>query len=108
MSDQEVHIGDLGTIVKVIIKEENVPLPLTEAEEIKIRFERKDRTTFEVDAAIYSGDPALGIVYCLSDIVFFTMKGVMKVQVWIKYPTGEWSTEVGSFTVRENIVIVEA
>lgn len=105
MSD-EVHMFDEGTIIRITITEEQDALDLTEATTIKIKFERKDRSTFIVDGEI-EGDPTLGIIYCESDETFFTIKGTMTVQVYLEFANGKWHTSKGTFTVSENIVVTE-
>ena len=100
MSD-EVHLYDVGTIIRVTIKENNVAVPLAGATVLEFLFERKDRSTFKVDAIVE--DEANGIVYCVSTVSFFTIKGDMDVQIHLVLPTGEWRTSIGTFTVNENI-----
>lgn len=103
----EVHLLDDGTRIKINLKEAALPLPLALATAIKVKFERKDKTTFQVDAAVV-GDPDDGIVDCYSDETFFTTKGAMKIQVLITYPSGQWHTDLGTFNVATNIVVAEA
>lgn len=103
MSD-EVHIGDVGTIVRISITENGSPLDLTDATVIKIKFERKDRTSFQVEGSVYG--PAIdGVVQCVSDATYFTGKGKMTVQVYVEYPSGKWHTSEAEFEVFENIQV---
>jgi|SRR3990172_3647965 len=99
----EMHLLDEGTIIKFTIKEQGVPIDLTDAELIELLFQKKDRTTFVRDALVY-GDPTLGIAYCLSLEGEFDQKGDWKAQVYIEYSSGKWHTAVAEFKVEENIV----
>jgi len=105
MSDYEVHLLDVGTLIKINVVELGLPFPLSDATDIKIKFERKDKTTFEVDGLIFENNPLLGIIYCISDITYFTVKGAMKVQAWIESNAGSWHTAIETFTVGTNIVV---
>lgn len=100
----EVHIEDVGTIIRVYIKEKGSPLDLTNASVIKMKFERKDRSKFQVDGTPY-GSPIDGAVQCLSDKDFFTGKGKMTVQIYLEYPSGKWHTSEAEFEVFENIEV---
>ncbi len=104
MSDYEVHLEDDGTRVLIHLKENGVALPLTDVEEVNIKFSRKDRTTFDATASVV-GDPANGDIECFSDDTFFTVKGDMEIQVFVKYQNGEWHTSKETFTVADNIVV---
>ena len=103
MSD-EVHIGDEGTIVRISIFENGEPLDLTDASVIKMKFQRKDRTSFQVDGSIY-GAATNGVVQCVSSAAYFTGKGKMTVQVYLEYPSGKWHTSEAEFEVFENIQV---
>ena len=105
MSDYEVHLYDRGTIVRVTIKEQGQPIDLTDAEEIRLLFQKKDRTTFEVIAIQWGADPLLGKVFFLSLATTFDVKGQWTIQAFIDYPSGEWHSTKETFTVNENIVI---
>jgi len=107
MSDYEVHVGDIGTIVKVTIQEEGVAINLTDATTMKIKFQRKDKTTFEMDALIWEDDPEQGIIYCLSVEDTFDLKGEWSIQGYVIFPTGEWHTAKETFTVEDNISVEE-
>jgi hypothetical protein len=102
MSD-EVHLGDIGTIIRISITEQGDPLDLTDASVIKIKMERKDRSTLFVDGAVY-GNPLNGQVQCVSDDTYFTIKGKTTGQVYLEYPSGQWHTSEFEFEVFENIV----
>jgi hypothetical protein len=102
MSD-EVHLFDEGTIIRISITEQGSPLDLTDASVIKIKMERKDRTTLFVDGAVY-GAPTNGQVQCISDVTYFTVKGKVTGQVYLEYPSGKWHTSEFEFEVFENIV----
>src|SRR4030065_2265525 len=101
MSDYEVHVGDEGTIIKVPLTENGEPLDLTEATIKELKFERKDRSTFKVDAEVW-GLATGGILYCLSDDAFFTVQGQMTVQSYIEFVSGKWHTSKETFNVATN------
>ena len=100
----EVHVGDIGTIIRISIVERSLPLDLTDATVIKIKFKKKDRSTFMVDGSVY-GPATDGVIQCISDTTYFTSKGKVSVQVYIEYPSGKWHTSEAEFEVFENIEI---
>jgi hypothetical protein len=100
----EVHIGDVGTIIRISITEQGSPLDLTDASVIKVKMKRKDRSTKEVDGTPY-GPEIDGVVQCISDATYFTTKGKTTGQVYLEYPSGKWHTSDFEFEVYDNIEI---
>jgi hypothetical protein len=105
MSDYEVHLYDTGTIVRATIKEEGIPIDLTDAEKITLLFRKKDRSTFKIDVEPWGDDPTTGQVFFLSTDTTFDIKGQWSIQAFIKYPDGSWHSNMETFTVYDNIVI---
>lgn len=108
MSDYEVHMDDEGTFIKVDLTEGGVSITaddLANATEIKIKFERKDRTTFEATGNLWVDGDGKTWITCFSTDAFFSVKGDMSIQVFIKYANGEWHSAKETFTVNENILV---
>lgn len=108
MSDYEVHLLDNGTFIKIDLTEAGVSIPaedLANATEILIKFERKDRTSFEATGTLWVDGDGKTWITCFSDVTFFTVKGDMTIQVFIEYANGEWHSAKETFGVSDNILV---
>lgn len=103
MTREEMHVGDIGTKIGVIIKEDDAIVDISAATTKEIFLEKPDKTKV-TKTAQFETDGTDGKIYFLtlvdSDL---DQAGNWKRQGHIITPTGEWRSSVIEFEVNENI-----
>jgi hypothetical protein len=108
---EEAHVNDIGSIFRTSITEDGQPVDLTTATVMKIKFEKKNRETFEVDAVLTldeDSNPVPGKMEYITVDGDLDIKGKWKVQGYVEL-AGGWKghSAIGTFIVSSNIQIIE-
>lgn len=105
MSIATVHLGDVGTLLRVTITENGTAVDISAATTKQIKFQKKNRETFVRDASFYT-DGSDGMITYTFQAGELDVKGVWTIQAYVELPNGKWHSTKEEFTVDPNIVIV--
>lgn len=99
----QVHIADVGTLIRVTCKASGKILDLSTATLKKFYIKRKNNTILEVTADFSTNgvDGKLQYVILSTDII--GPKGDYVLQVYVEFPAGKWHSSWASFEVAANI-----
>ncbi len=102
----EIHKGDIGTAFQITMRDENgAIIDLTSASEKKIRLQRPDLTTTEVNAT-FATNGADGVIQWKTAVAGdLNQAGTWKIQGVVTLSNGKWHSNIDSFKVYENIEI---
>lgn len=102
---REIHYGDVGTILRVTVKDQDGEvIDLTHQTMIKFTFRRPNGTVFDKTASLYT-DGSDGVVqYTVEDGVL-NATGEWKYQIafTLSAPAGTWHSNIVSFQVMSNL-----
>lgn len=105
MADEaDIRQNDSGTLVRITITEDGSAVNISDATVKRIKFRRKDKTTFQVDANFLT-DGTDGVIVYTSGSADFNQPGEWRMQAYIETPTGKWHSEIQSFSVGEIIAV---
>lgn len=103
MSANEIHVGDIGTIFKINVKDGAAVVSLTGTTSQQIVFRRPDLTTL-TDNVSYFTDGADGIVTYIIATGTFNQAGTYQFQIVYANNAGTWHSDLVSFDVYPNII----
>jgi len=98
-----IRLGDEGTSLEVTIEDcDNNIVPLSGATTMNIRLKAPDDTVVTKDAALVTdgSDGKMHYIVATNDL---NQEGRWGIQGYVELPAGNWSTEIGSFLVLENL-----
>jgi|WetSurSiteA1Bulk_404760.scaffolds.fasta_scaffold164592_1 hypothetical protein len=98
----EVQVGNVGTVFKVRIVEDGLPVNVTAATTREIIFKPPKGNTLTRNASLYT-DGADGIITYSTGASDLTSAGQWYLQAHIEFTGSEYYTEVVGFTVRANL-----
>ena len=103
----DLHVGDIGTVLRFTIKEAGVPLDLSSATTKKLRLEKKDKTALEKELVFTTSgsDGKVEYVTVLGDL---DQKGKLRAQVYLESADGKWHTSIVEWEVEANIATPSA
>ena len=99
----EIHIGDIGTIFEVTMKDCDATIDISTATLKEIIFKRPD-VAASAYTAEFSTDGTDGKIKYVTVADDLDVEGTWKVQAKITMPTGTWKSDVSSFRVYENLL----
>lgn len=103
MAANEIHIGDIGTVFEVTLKDGVDIVDISGATVLQIIFEKPDKTIITNTAVLSSGGVDGKMKYTISLASELDIKGNWKIQGKVTLPTGSWSTDIDKFKVYENL-----
>lgn len=96
---QEIYVGDVGTEVKIQIRDKNkVPLDVSGSLARKILLVKPDGVVVSKIAQVSAGD-GVGFIKYVLDVGDIDMEGVWEIQGWVQIGIGQWHTKTDSFRV---------
>ena len=99
----EIHLGDIGTIFRLTIVDcDDVFIDISSATTKTISFRKADGTTVTKTGVFYTNGTD-GIIDYISVADDLDMSGSWKIQAFVILSTGEWSSDIGTFTVYDNL-----
>jgi hypothetical protein len=103
MAADEVHIGDVGTIFQLTVKDQdNDVVDISVASTLNIIF-RKPNGTNVTKTAVLTGDGTDGKMQYTTVADDLDDDGLWKLQGFVDFGTTEWYTDVIRFTVYRNL-----
>ena len=99
-----IRPDDIGTSLEITVIDcdKNI-VPLATATVMTIRLKGPDNVMTEKTAALVS-DGADGKMHYITQENDLSQLGRWNIQGYVELPAGQWSTDIGSFTVSENLV----
>jgi len=99
----EVHVGDIGTIFKLsITDQDDAALDISSATTKQILFRKPDGTTL-TKAGVFDTDGTDGVLNYTIVSGDIDQVGGWTVQAYVVLPTGAWHSSLGRFAVEENL-----
>ncbi len=102
MAQDEIHVGDIGTVFETTIKDGDSIIDISSASTKSIIFRKPDKTTV-TKAGSFTTDGTDGKLRYAIIADDLDAAGKWKIQVKIIMPSGTWYTDTGSFRVHENL-----
>lgn len=103
MSHADIRIGDTGTVFRLTIVDDVEDIVnISSATTKTIRFSKPDGVSVD-KAAAFSTDGVDGIIQYVSVQDDLDVDGKWRIQAYIVTPVGEWSSEIETFWVMENL-----
>lgn len=106
MSANEIHVGDVGTVFEVILKDDEDVVDISQATVKQIHFRKPDASTLEKPGT-FNDDGTDGMMYYTSVEGDLNLAGKWQIQAYVvlpvSTPAGTWSSDLGRFEVFPNI-----
>ena len=103
MSQQEIHVGDIGTKFEATVKDDGVVVDISAASTKQIIFKKPDGTVVPRNASL-SGTGTDGKMYwTTTQATDLDQAGLWQRQGVVALSGGSWHSDVQSFTVYENL-----
>lgn len=100
---EEIHVEDIGTILKMTIKNGASVVDLSTTTTKNIHFEKPSGATTQRNASFVT-DGTDGIIKYTSVSGDFDESGVWQMQVYIINLLGQWKTNIVEFSVFPNLI----
>lgn len=106
MAREEVHVGDIGTEFRALVKDGGTVVDLTGVSTLEMFFEKPDGTVLTKTASLVNSPGTDGLVkYVTDSATVLDVAGTWKRQVRVKFSgSQDWKSEVKEFIVHPNIV----
>ena len=103
---QQVHLNDIGTIFRATINDcvsgQQQVLDVSGATTLQLIFKAPSGNT-KTKTAVFTTDGTNGQVEYTTVSGDIDETGVWKIQAYIVLPSGSWRSDIGKFTVHENL-----
>jgi hypothetical protein len=100
---QQIHVGDVGTEFRILVKDEGVAMDLSGVSSMTVKF-RTQTNTVKTKTPVFVNSGIDGLIKYVSEAGFLSEKGQWDLQVYIELPGGSrWSTDIVNFHVHPNI-----
>ncbi|MCK5019967.1 MAG: hypothetical protein KAS32_23130 [Candidatus Peribacteraceae bacterium] len=103
MSEEEIHVGDIGTVFEFTVYDHGELLPgMKNATNMKITFTDPDegKVSKTADFTTDGTDSKMQYVSIVDDL---DMPGKWHIQASLTMPTGSWSSDISDFYVHPNL-----
>lgn len=98
----EIHLGDIGTVFEVTMKDCDVVVDISLASVMQVIFKKPDKTVVP-KTAVFKTDGTDGILQYTTVLDDLDQKGTWYIQAKITMPTGTWSSDTSKFKVYANL-----
>jgi hypothetical protein len=105
MAANEIHIGDIGTILECTLKDGDSIVDVSEAvaAEAKTIYLLKPDNTLIVCEAEFKTDGVDGIIRYVTVANDLDQLGKWKIQARVNLSSGTWSSDINTFKVHDNL-----
>jgi hypothetical protein len=105
--ENEIHLGDIGTVFRQLVTDCGSLVDLTTATSLSICFTRPDLTTETVAATLTNALSPAYMQYTVASSAFLDQADDWQWQGHIVFgPTQEWRTNIKSFVVYRNLCLL--
>ncbi len=101
-STEEIHLGDIGTIFEITLKDCDEVVDLSGATSKLIIFKKPDKIVV-TQTASFSTDGTDGIIQYATVLDDLDQTGFWYIQANVTLPSGTWSSEITRFKVYKNL-----
>lgn len=102
MASEKIHLGDIGTSIRIRVQEDNVDIDISTATSMKI-FLKKPGGTTTTKTAVFVTDGTDALMHYISVSGDIDEIGTWKAQGWVRLPQGDFYTQIASFKVNRNL-----
>jgi len=102
-TEKEVHVGDIGTIFEIELRDDGVLVDLSNVTGASVVFYKPDRTSLVKTGNVDVPNSLVKYATISGDL---DQKGHWKLQVVVTMAAGTWHSEVVSFYVHANLPTV--
>ena len=102
MSANEIHVGDVGTIFRVTIKDDATVVNVSSATTKQLIFSKPDGTNLVKTAEFYTTGVD-GIIQYTTVSGDLDTEGQWRIQAYVIMPAGSWKSDVAKFVVYTNL-----
>jgi len=103
MASGEIHVGDVGTAFRFVVKDEQgAVMDLSAASVLKIFFDKPSSAVLEKTATLVT-DGTDGQIQYVTRAGDLSEPGTWKYQGYIVVPSGVWWTDIHKFKVYANL-----
>ena len=102
MAADEIHVGDIGTVFSVTVKDGTTVVDISNASTKQILLQDPDGTT-QTKTAEYETDGTDGVIKYTTVSGDLTLAGTWKIQAKVVITAGTWNTDVQEFKVYANL-----
>jgi hypothetical protein len=103
MAANEIHLGDIGTVFEVTLKDGDAIVDVSTATAKTIYFLKPNGTTLVAKSADFKSDGSDGIIQYTTVANDLDELGKWKIQARVILPTGTWSSDLDTFKVHDNL-----
>lgn len=98
----DVHVGDVGTIIRIELKDDDVEINLSSASVKQIKFKNPSGEVV-TQTAVFTTDGTDGRIQYVTEADDINESGTWEYQAYIEMGGGKWHSEKLTFLVRENL-----
>lgn len=102
MSMVDLHVGDIGTVLRFTVKENGVALDLSSCTDLNLHLQKKDKSVITRDLS-FTTDGTDGKVEYVTTYGDIDQKGKWKAQVFLTMTSGSWHTSIVELDVEANV-----
>jgi len=103
MAKEEIHVGDIGTVLTVTVKDGSTVVNISSATVTKNLILVDSDGSKHTKAASFVTDGTDGKLRYTTVSGDLALAGHWQLQVYLVLSSGSWHTDVGSFTVHANL-----
>lgn len=103
MSADEIHVGDVGTLIQATIKDSTTTLDISGFNTRYFYLKQPGGTTTTITANFISGSGTAGVIGFTSTASHFDQMGKYKLQVYLSNGTNNWRSDIYEFSVSSNL-----
>lgn len=102
MAEGEIHVGDIGTVLRVTVQDDDEVVDLSTAT-IKIIYLEKPAGTKLTKTAVFTTDGSDGKIQYVTIAGDLDAAGWWKIQAHVTLPAGSWYSDWQPFRVHANL-----
>lgn len=102
MASQEIHVGDVGTVLERTVTDNGVVVNISSATVRQFKL-RKPSGAVLTKTAMFSSDGSDGKLRYTTIADDIDQAGQWSLQVYLEMPTGKWNSDVAVFDVYPNL-----
>jgi hypothetical protein len=102
MAANEIHVGDIGTVITVTLKDDTTAVDISGATTKTIYLSKPDGTVL-AKGATFTSDGTNGKMYYATLAGDLDQPGHWQIQAKVVLATGTWYSDVSTFDVEDNL-----
>ena len=103
MSENEIRVGDVGTVFEITLKDGDTVVNIAAATTKQIKFRLPDETTVGYAATLTTDGTDGKLQYETDTTTTLSLPGKWEMQAYIASASGAWNSDIHKFFVYKNI-----